>query len=100
VEQLEQLIKNECKKYRAELVSVEVMSDHIHLLVDVDPQFGVHKLIKRIKGMSSRVLRDTFRELRTKLPTLWTNSYFVATTGGVTIEKIKEYVENQKRSQR
>ena len=57
-------------------------ADHVHLVVEVDPQFGVHRLVKAIKGRSSRVLREEFSWLRSRLPSLWTNSYFVATVGG------------------
>ena len=57
------------------------MPDHVHLLVDCDPQFGIHRLMKLLKGRSSRVLRDEFPWLRSRLPTLWTNSYLVATVG-------------------
>ncbi len=52
------------------------MPDHVHLLVEIDPQYGIHRLVKEIKGFSSRVLRSEFRQLTTRLPTLWTNSYF------------------------
>lgn len=72
------------------------MPDQVHLLVEVDPQYGVHHLVKAIKGRSSRVLREDFPWLRTRLPTLWTNSYFVATVGGVSLSVIKRYVEQQK----
>lgn len=72
------------------------MSDHVHLLVSIDPQYGVHRLIRRIKGRSSRVLREEFPSLRSRLPSLWTHSYFVATVGGAPLEVIKRYVENQK----
>ncbi len=72
------------------------MPDHVHLLVEVDPQFGVHTLVKRIKGRSSRILRQEFRECRTRLPSLWTNSYFVASVGGAPLEVIKQYIEQQK----
>jgi putative transposase len=75
---------------------MEVMPDHVHLLVEVDPQFGVHRLIKNIKGKSSRILRTEFKVLRSKLPTLWTNSYFVSTIGGAPLEIVKQYVEQQK----
>ena len=78
------------------LVEMEVMPDHVHLLVEVDPQFGVHRLVKAIKGRSSRVLRQEFPHLKSRLPTLWTNSYFVATVGGAPPAAIKRYVENQK----
>jgi len=76
------------------------MPDHVHLLVDVDPQFGIHRLIKNIKGRSSRILRQEFKFLTTKLPTLWTNSYFVSTVGGAPLAIVKQYIESQKTSQR
>jgi putative transposase len=78
------------------LIELETMPDHVHLLVEMDPQFGIHKLVKAIKGRSSRVLRQEFPWLRSRLPTLWTNSYFVATVGGAPLSVIKRYVENQK----
>ena len=76
------------------------MPNHVHLLCEVDPQYGVHKVIKEIKGITSRLLRQEFKHLTTKLPTLWTNSYFVSTVGGAPLEVIRQYVENQKTSQR
>lgn len=80
----------------AELIELEVMEDHVHLLVEVDPQFGIHKLVKLIKGRSSRLLRQEFPYLETRLPTLWSNSYFVSTVGGAPLSIIKQYIENQK----
>jgi putative transposase len=97
---LKQIVAEVCEELQCELIEVECDKDHIHLLVEVDPQFGVHKLIKRIKGHSSRLLRQEFEHLRTKLPTLWTNSYFVSTVGGAPLEIVKQYVQNQKTSQR
>jgi putative transposase len=82
---------------RSELIELEVMPDHVHLLVEVDPQFGIHKLVKMIKGRSSRLIRDEFPALRSRLPTLWTNSYFVSTVGGSPLAVVKQYIENQKR---
>ena len=76
------------------------MPDHVHLLLEVDPQFGVHKAIKMIKGKSSFLLRSEFSELKTKLPTLWTNSYFISTVGGAPLAVIKKYIEEQKTSER
>jgi putative transposase len=70
--------------------------DHVHLLVTCDPQFGIHRLVKQIKNRSSRLLRAEFPTLRSPLPALWTNSYFVATVGGATLEIVKHYAENQR----
>ena len=93
---LKVIIREVCVEFDAELIELEVMPDHVHLLVDVDPQFGIHRLIKMIKGRSSRLLRQEFPWLRSRLPTLWTNSYFVATVGGAPLKIIKQYIENQK----
>jgi putative transposase len=95
-ERLKQLIREVIEEKGAWLVELEVMPDHVHLLVEVDPQFGIHKLVKAIKGRTSRLLREEFPALKSKLPTLWTNSYFVATVGGAPLGVVERYVENQK----
>ena len=97
---LKALISSMSQEFQVELIDLEVMPDHVHLLVDVDPQFGVHNFIKRIKGRTSRILRQEFPHLTTKLPTLWTNSYFVSTVGGAPLAIVKKYIESQKTSQR
>lgn len=99
-ERLKELIKITCLELQADLIELEIMSDHVHLLVEINPQFGIHRLVKTIKGSSSRFLRSEFEHLRIALPTLWMNSYFVATVGGAPLEIIKQYIENQKSSER
>jgi putative transposase len=95
-ERLKQLVREVVEEKGAWLVALEVMPDHVHLLVEVDPQFGVHRLVKAVKGRTSRVLREEFGSLRSRLPTLWTNSYFVVTTGGAPLAVVQRYVEQQK----
>ncbi|MET7402753.1 IS200/IS605 family transposase [Dactylosporangium sp. NPDC005572] len=95
-DRLKQLVREVLEEKGAWLVALEVMPDHVHLLVEVDPQFGIHKLVKALKGRTSRVLREEFPSLRSRLPTLWTNSYFVATAGGAPLAAVKQYVEQQK----
>ncbi|TYB34262.1 IS200/IS605 family transposase [Micromonospora sp. AP08] len=95
-ERLKQLIGEVVEEKGAWLASLEVLPDQVHLLVEVDPRFGVHKLVKAIKARTSRVLREEFPSLRSRLPTLWTNSYFVATTGGAPLAAVEEYVEQQR----
>lgn len=97
---LKELVKEVCTELNIDLLELEVMPDHVHLLLEVDPQFGIHKAVKAIKGKSSRVLRSEFKSLTTRLPSLWTNSYFVATVGGAPLSIIKQYIESQKTSQR
>lgn len=93
---LKQIIRSVCVEHRCEIIEIETMPDHVHLLVECDPQYGIHRLVKAIKGRSSRLLRQEFSQLRTRLPTLWTNSYFVVTVGGAPLSVIKQYIENQK----
>ena len=95
-ERLKQVIRDVCQEHQSELLSMEIMPDHVHLLLDCDPQFGIHRLVRLIKGRSSRLLRQEFPILVSKLPTLWTNSYFVSTVGGAPLSVIKQYIENQK----
>ncbi len=93
-ERFKELTKNVCNDINVEILAMELKTDHIHLCLFVDPQFGIHKVIKRIKGVTSRYLRKEFPQLL-KLPTLWTNSYFVSTVGDVSTEKVLEYIKNQ-----
>ena len=88
------------EEFNVEIIEMETDRNHIHILADIDPQFGVMNFIKRCKGRSSRILRDEFPHLKTKLPTLWTNSSFIATVGGAPLKIIKQYVQNQQTSQR
>ena len=93
---LKELIHEVCEENRIDIIEMEIMPDYVHLLMEVDPQFGIHKAVKLIKGKTSRILRQEFRWLRSRLPTLWTNSYFVSTVGGAPLAVIKRYIENQK----
>ena len=95
-DRLKKLIKETCNQLNVEIIEMEIMPDHVHLLMEVDPQYGIHKAVKRIKGYSSRVLRQEFSWLKSRIPTLWTNSYFVSTVGGAPLSVIKQYIEDQK----
>ena len=95
-DRLKELIKETCDQLNVEIIEMEIMPDHVHLLMEVDPQYGIHKAVKRIKGYSSRVLRQEFSWLKSRIPTLWTNSYFVSTVGGAPLSVIKQYIEDQK----
>lgn len=98
--QLRELLTQYATNLSVDILEMEIMPDHVHILMEVDPQLGIYKAVKSLKGYTSRVLRQEFPFLRTKIPTLWTNSYFVSTVGGASLETIKQYIENQKTSQR
>jgi len=91
---LEQIIKEVAKEKNTEVLSLEIMPDHLHLFVSSHPNIPVHNLIKAFKGRSSNLLRKEFPELF-KLPSLWTHSYFVSTAGNVSSETIQKYIETQ-----
>jgi putative transposase len=93
---LKELIKEKQEDYGYEIIELEIMYDHVHLLLDINPQYGVYKVIGNIKGYSSKVLRDEFPELKKRLPTLWTRSKFISTVGSVSLEVVKKYIEDQK----
>jgi len=97
---LKEIISEVANEMNVEIIEMETDKDHIHIFCEVDPQFGVMNFVKKCKGRSSRILRDEFHHLKTKLPTLWTNSSFIATVGGAPLEIIKQYVENQQTSER
>ena len=97
---LKEIVMQVANKLNVEILEMETDKDHIHILADIDPSFGVMKFIKTVKGRSSRILRDEFAFLKTRLPTLWTNSCFISSVGGAPLEVIKQYIENQQISER
>lgn len=92
---LETLIREKAMQCNVNIIALEIMNDHVHLLCDVDPQFGICKFLKLLKGYTSKLLRDRFISLKA-LPALWTNSYFVTTVSNLDKHTIKRYIESQK----
>ena len=97
---LKELLLEYAANISVDIMEMEIMPDHVHILMEVDPQFGIHKAVKSLKGYTSKVLRNEYPSLKTRMPSLWTNSYFVSTVGGAPLDVIKQYIENQKTSQR
>ena len=95
-ERLIEIIRGVADETGAVIEEVKTMPDHVHMLVSVDPSYGIAKFVRLCKGRSSRLLRQEFPSLRRRIPTLWTNSYFVATAGGAPLEIVKRYVANQR----
>lgn len=93
-ERLEKVIKDVAAGHAWEIIAMEIMPDHVHLFVSVDPLISPHRAVKAFKGRSSRVLRTEFPELR-RMNTLWTRSYFVASAGNALSETIQKYIEQQ-----
>jgi putative transposase len=76
--------------------ALEVMPDHVHLFVEADPTLCVAELAARFKGRTSHDLRSEFPSLRSRLPTLWSRSYYAGSCGAVTEASIRRYIESQK----
>lgn len=97
---LKEVIEKTCTEQNIGIIKMDIFPDHIILHLDVDPRVGIHKVVKLLKAESARVLRQEFSELKTKLPTLWSNSYLVSTFGDLPEKEIAEYISSQKTSQR
>jgi putative transposase len=93
---MKEIIEEKQDEYSYTILGMEIMPDHIHLLLDINPKFGVYPVVSKIKGYTSHQLREEFPELKTKLPCLWTNSNFISTCGSVSLEIVKKYIEDQK----
>jgi putative transposase len=97
---LTEIVKETLIKWECEMLECNGERDHLHILIEYKPEVSLSKLIGNLKAVSSRLIRRDFKELEQKYfygkPYFWSGSYFVASCGGVTIEKIKEYVESQK----
>jgi putative transposase len=75
---------------------MEVMPDHVHLILDVNPVIGINKIVGRIKGWTSNRIRTEYPFMKSRLPSLWTRSRFISTVGAVTLEVVKQYITDQK----
>lgn len=76
--------------------ALEVMPDHVYLFIESDPIYSVAEIVNRLKGASSRILRSEFPALRSRLPTLWSRSYYAGTVGAVSDAVVRRYIESQK----
>ena len=79
-----------------DILSMEIMPDHVHLLIDCNPRYGIMQCITDLKWKSAHVLNKEFPEIRKKIPSIWTRSCFVATVGSVSLDTVKGYIESQK----
>ncbi|HGF7951784.1 TPA: IS200/IS605 family transposase [Enterococcus faecium] len=89
------LVQEIAKENEWNIIAIETDKDYCHLLINVQPTYSPSKIMKIIKGKTSRIIRQEFEHL-SKMPSVWTRSYFVSTAGNVSSEIIKRYVENQR----
>lgn len=95
-QRFKELVKIKCEELKINIIEIECNEDHVHMFVNCLPALSPSDIMHKIKGFTSKLLRTEFVEL-SKMPNLWTRSYFVSTAGNVCSETIKQYVENQRK---
>jgi putative transposase len=95
-QRLRVLLKEKSNRIGVSIETLEVMPDHLHLFIKTSPTASLHWVVQQLKGYTSHELRKEFSELRTRLPTLWTRSYYIESVGHISEETIKRYIEEQK----
>ncbi|MBT9259941.1 MAG: IS200/IS605 family transposase [Clostridiales bacterium] len=93
---LKELLLEKAGKIEVEIVQMEIMPDHVHLFVKTVPTNSPHFIVQQLKGCTSRILREEFPSLKSRLPSLWTRSYYVESVGHISEETIRKYIEGQK----
>jgi len=92
------LLAEKAAELDVEIEALEVMPDHVHLFVGAPPTEAPQHLVNQFKGYTSRILRQRYPALRSRLPTLWSRSYYIGTAGHVSAETVQRYIAAQKRS--
>ena len=95
-ERLKEVLYETAEELDIDIKVIEVMPDHVHMFIECDPRLGVHKAIKHLKGRSSRILRSEYPSLVSRIPSLWTRSYFLCSVGHIGEDVVKEYIKSQK----
>ena len=93
---LKELLAEKAGQIDIEIVQMEIMPDHVHLFVKATPVNSPHYIVQQLKGYTSRVLRQGFPSLKSRLPSLWTRSYYCESVGHISEETVLKYIEDQK----
>ncbi len=91
-----QILDSKARALGIQIEAVEVMPDHVQVFVNAPPTLAPQQIANQFKGVTSRLLRQQFAHLRTRLPSLWSRSYYVGSAGLVTEETVKRYIAEQK----
>ena len=94
--ELRELFEEKAQELNVKLEAMEIMPDHVHLFVSASPAITPQLIVNQMKGHTSHVLRKRHDWLRSRLPTLWTRSYYIGSAGEVSQKTIMKYIENQK----
>ena len=93
---IDEMVLEKQAEYGYAVMNMEIMPEHVHLLLDVDPRVGVNNVVAKIKGYTSHELREEYPWLKKRLPTLWTRSKFISSVGAVTLDTVQRYIADQR----
>jgi REP-associated tyrosine transposase len=93
---LEALLREKAAELEMTVHALEIMPDHVHLFIEFDPRWSIAEIVNRLKGYTSRILRQEFASLRSRLPTLWSRSYYAGTIGHVSERTVRAYIDAQR----
>lgn len=93
---LKEMFLSIAEKHDFQILEMEVMPDHVHLLIDCNPRFGIMDCVTALKRQTAHDMKQEFPDISHRLPTLWTRSCFISTVGSVSLETVKSYIESQK----
>ena len=93
---LRELLLEKADEIGITIEKMEILPDHVHLFVKSTPTASPHWIVQQLKGYSSKILRQEFPELKSRLPTLWTRNYYCESVGHISQDSVKKYIEQQK----
>ena len=94
---LKELLLEKADTCGLSIEKMEIMPDHVHIFVKTNPTNPPHWIVQQLKGYTSRILRLEFPPLRTRLPTLWSRSYYCESVGHISEDVVKKYIQDQKK---
>ena len=95
---LKALLAEKAAELSITIKAQEVMPDHVQIFVHTSPVYSAHVIVQQFKGYTSRILRSEFPSLRSRVPTLWTRSYYAESVGHISEAVIRKYIEDQKKT--
>ena len=95
-DRLAALLREKAAELDTQVRALDIMPDHVHLFIETDPTLAPAHIANQFKGFTSRILRHEFRHLRSRMPALWSRSYYVGSVGHVSEATVKRYIANQK----
>jgi len=93
---LEELLREKSAGLGCIIENMQIMPDHVHVFIKSPPIHAPHFIVGQLKGYTSHELREEFPSLKSRLPTLWTRSYYIESVGHISEDSVKKYIDEQK----